>query len=82
MYPTNDNMNHLVWLPLNSIWPAGYLPAGCVSLHRLLRAWFAPAVQWNFGIVANSVYITEKNLSEARNYQTTMVHYKNSWGLW
>ena len=24
----------------------------------------------------------EKNLSEERNYQTTMVHYKNSWSLW
>ena len=36
---------------------ASYLPA--CKLRRFLRAWFAPAVRWNFGMVANSVYITE-----------------------
>ena len=44
------------------IWirPAGYL-AAC-KLRRFQCAWFAPAVRWNFVVVADSVYITE-NLS-------------------
>ena len=61
-----NSFYYFIDIPGNSIFspppltPFSYL-SSC-KLRRFLRAWIPPAVQWNFGIVANTVYIME-NLS-------------------
>ena len=61
-----NSLYYFIDVPGNSIFspppltPFSYL-SSC-KLRRFLRAWIPPAVQWNFGIVANTVYIME-NLS-------------------